>query len=136
MASTTRTIQTKFIFSQIISDLRDCLHWNITTSNENEVSENQKKVFNCIVRSLSASKQIYDAWLKIIQGTSLDEQKSIDLIILLIMIKVNEDKAYNIEQMVSEYVSTEDCFCCCTRNFFFFSFCYRSERKLKRNSMT
>lgn len=62
---------------------------------------NQKEVFNSIVRSLSASKQIYDAWLKVIQSTSLYEQKSVDLIVLLIMMKVNEDKAYYVEQLVS-----------------------------------
>ncbi len=64
---------------------------------------NQKKVFDCIVRSLSASKQMYENWLKIIQNTSFDDQKSVDLVILLIMVKVNEDKAYYIEQLVIGY---------------------------------
>lgn len=62
---------------------------------------NQKEVFDSIVRSLSASKQIYDAWFKAIQGTSLHDQKSVDWIILLIMMKVNEDKTYFVEQLVS-----------------------------------
>lgn len=90
------------ILFQIISDLRHCLRWEITPDNEKEVFANQKEVFDSIVRSLSASKQMYDTWMKIIQNALLDDQKSVDLIILLIMMKVNEDKTYYIEQLVCE----------------------------------
>lgn len=96
-----------YCISQLISELRHCLRWTITTTieNQNEIAKSQKEVFQCIVRSFTASKQIYDIWLKTIQTTLLDNQKSIDLIILLIMIKVNEDKTYYIEQLVSIWIS-------------------------------
>ncbi|KAG4067200.1 hypothetical protein HA402_000191 [Bradysia odoriphaga] len=90
----------------IISDLRECLRWNITPDNQQEIYANQKDVFDSIVRSLSASKQIYDIWLKNIQSTSLDDQKPVDLILLLIMMKVNEDKAYYIEQLIRKKIRT------------------------------
>ncbi|KAJ6632727.1 Fanconi anemia group D2 protein, partial [Pseudolycoriella hygida] len=86
--------------------LRDCLRWEKITVNEDEVIANQKEVFDSIVRSLSANKHIFDAWLKIIQSKEIDD---VDFIILLIMSKVNEDKSFYIEQLIRKKIKTEQC---------------------------
>lgn len=102
------------------------MRWNITAENAQEIYANQKEVFDSIVRSLSGTKQIYDNWLKTIQNTSADSQKPVDLIILLIMMEVNQDKAYYIEQLVIFRRFNHKMIHFCIRN------CWQIRKKIKQ----
>lgn len=57
-------------------------------------------MFGCISRTLIRSKQLFDVWLKYIQSNS-ERHKPIDLIILLMMMTINDEKSVAIENIVS-----------------------------------
>lgn len=64
------------------------------------IHANQKTVFNCISRYLLRSKDLYEIWLKIIQRKSDGQHKPIDLVVLLMMMTIKEDRSGYIEKIV------------------------------------
>lgn len=88
---------------EIIENLRSCLRWpQPLATTKNAIQKNQKEVFGCVNRSLIRSRQLFDVWLKRIQSI-MDEHKPIDLIILLMMMTINDEKSTYIENIVSGF---------------------------------
>lgn len=88
----------------IIKELRSCLKWPQSDVPMTRVAtqKNQKEVFACISQSLIRSKQLFDVWLKRIQAES-GPAKPIDLIILLMMMTINDERSNYIENIVSQF---------------------------------
>lgn len=86
---------------EIIENLRSCLKWpaELPTTRSN-IQKNQREVFGCVTRTLIRSKQLFDVWLKYIQA-NIERHKPIDLIILLMMMTINDEKSVAIENIVS-----------------------------------
>ena len=89
-----------YLLLQLINDLRTSLKWPTATNDQN-VANSQKAVFDCIARSLTRSKKLFDIWLKSIAQQVDDPAKPIDFIILLIMMSINDEKRNYIENIVS-----------------------------------
>lgn len=89
---------------EIIENLRSCLKWpeELPTTRAN-IQKNQRESFGCVSRSLIRSKQLFDVWLKHIQS-NCDRHKPIDLIILLMMMTINDEKSVSIENIVSRLI--------------------------------
>jgi hypothetical protein len=89
---------------QVIAELRVCLIWNVDKNDAKEVQTVQKSIFECIKRSLTISKVLFNGWLKAIQAIDdKHDHKPIDIIVLMIMIAVNDEKANAVESIVSIY---------------------------------
>lgn len=85
---------------EIIENLRSCVRFpDELPTTRSHIYKNQREVFGCISRTLIRSKQLFDVWLKCIQST--DKHKPIDLIILLMMMTINDEKSVTIENIVS-----------------------------------
>lgn len=86
---------------EIIDSLRSCLKWpEELPTTRTGIQKNQREVFGCISRSLIRSRQLFDIWLKRIQSNT-ETHKPIDLIILLMMMTINDEKSVAIENIVS-----------------------------------
>ncbi|XP_031621413.1 Fanconi anemia group D2 protein [Contarinia nasturtii] len=85
---------------ELIENLRLCLRWpeELPTTRAN-IQKNQRDVFGCISRTLIRSKQLFDVWLKLIQSNT-ERYKPIDLIILLMMTTINDEKSVAIENII------------------------------------
>lgn len=88
---------------EIIESLRSCVRFpdELPTTRSN-IYKNQREVFGCISRTLIRSRQLFDVWLKYIQSNT-DRHKPIDLIILLMMMTINDEKSVTIENIVSTF---------------------------------
>lgn len=86
---------------EIIENLRSCLKWpdELPTTRAN-IQKNQREVFGSISRTLIRSKQLFEVWLKHIQSIT-ERHKPIDLVILLMMMTINDEKTVAIENIVS-----------------------------------
>lgn len=86
---------------EIIENLRSCLKWpEVLATTRSSIQKNQREVFGCVSRTLIRSKQLFDVWLKHIQS-NIEQHKPIDLIILLMMMTINDEKSVAIENIVS-----------------------------------
>lgn len=86
---------------EIIENLRSCLKWpDELPTTKASIQKNQREVFGCISRTLIRSKQLFDVWLKHIQSIT-ERHKPIDLVILLMMMTINDEKTVAIENIVS-----------------------------------
>lgn len=86
---------------EIIENLGSCLKWpDELPTTRSIIQKNQREVFGCISRTLIRSKQLFEVWLKHIQSIT-ENHKSIDLIILFMMMTINDEKTVAIENIVS-----------------------------------
>lgn len=86
---------------EIIDNLRSCLKWpDELPTTRSSIYKNQREVFGCISRTLIRSKQLFDVWLKHIQSNT-ETHKPIDVILLLMMMTINDEKSVAIENIVS-----------------------------------
>lgn len=86
---------------EIIESLRSCLAWpEELPTTRSGIQKNQREVFGCVSRTLIRSKQLFDVWLKHIQSNT-DKHKPIDVILLLMMMTINDEKSVTIENIVS-----------------------------------
>lgn len=89
------------VLTEVIESLRSCLRWpDELPTTRMAIHKNQHEVFACINRTLIRSKQLFDVWLKRIQA-NIEAYKPIDLIILLMMCHINDEKSNYIENIVS-----------------------------------
>lgn len=86
---------------EIIESLRSCVRFpdELPTTRAN-IHKNQREVFGCISRTLIRSKQLFDVWLKYIQSIT-ERHKPIDMIILLMMMTIKDERSVYIENIVS-----------------------------------
>lgn len=88
---------------EIIESLRSCVRFpDELPTTRSIIYKNQREVFGCISRTLIRSRQLFDVWLKYIQSNT-DRHKPIDLIILLMMMTINDEKSVTIENIVSTF---------------------------------
>lgn len=82
--------------------MRSALKWPSTDlpTTKATIHANQKNVFTCISRYLLRSKDLFEIWLKHIQGNAGGRHKPIDLIILLMMMTIKENRSHHIETIV------------------------------------
>lgn len=85
---------------EIIANLRSCLKWpdDLPTTKAN-IHKNQREVISAVSRTLIRSKQLFDVWLKYIQS-NVDKHLPIDLIVLIMMMTINDEKSIAIENIV------------------------------------
>lgn len=87
---------------QLICDLRKSLRFNNPTTNRTEQDLTQRSVFDRIFTALIQSRKLYDIWLKTIQNaTESEREPSLDVLVLLVMQSVNDEKRNFIENVVS-----------------------------------
>lgn len=95
-------------FNKVVNDLRNCLQWNQSadcgapTVSDRDIS--QLAVFECIVRSLKSSQKLFENWLKVIKNVLTDDTKPIDLLVLLIMMSINDERTNQIDNIVSRHL--------------------------------
>lgn len=86
---------------EIIDNLRSCLKWpEELPTTRSSIQKNQREVFGCVSRTLIRSKQLFDVWLKHIQSNT-ERHKPIDLVLLMMMMTINDEKSVAIENIVS-----------------------------------
>lgn len=88
---------------QLICDLRKSLRFNENSkTNRTEHDLTQRAVFDRIFTALIKSKSLYTIWLKTIQNASETEREpAVDVLVLLLMQSVNDEKRNFIENIVS-----------------------------------
>lgn len=74
----------------------------VESSSQIENDQYQKEVFDYISRSLYSSKKHFDIWLKCIQ--KFETPKSIDFLIYLMMMTVNDERTKYLENIVTFFV--------------------------------
>jgi Fanconi anaemia protein FancD2 nuclease len=85
----------------MISELRKSLQWPRDGDAELRRSV-QLSVFFLIGRSLKFKKAMFSGWLRTIQAINdKHDHRPIDLIVLVVMIKTNDEKASVVEDVVS-----------------------------------
>lgn len=90
-------------FLQIIDILRRCLKWNSADFPEAEVKRCKISVFDCLTKALRRSKVLFDCWFKaIVASQNVADQKSIDFLVLLVMLSVREDKFTGINSLIKQ----------------------------------
>lgn len=69
------------------------------------VNETQKVVFEFILRALKRSKELSEAWLKsILNANGADEIYPTDIIVLIIMSAINEDRSFYLENVLKRKI--------------------------------
>lgn len=87
---------------QLIGDLRKTLRFNNPNTNRTANDLIQRAIFDRIFTALIQSKKLYDIWLKSIQNASETEREpTVDVLVLLVMQSVNDEKRNFIENVVS-----------------------------------
>lgn len=105
---------TKFILNcdrsencmELITRFRKAMKWNNVDETERGlVNEIQKIVFEFINRALKRSKELSEAWLKsILNANKADEIYSTDIIVLILMSSINEDKSVYLENVLKRKI--------------------------------
>jgi hypothetical protein len=86
---------------EMITELRECLLWP-RDSDPKLRRTVQQSVFFLIGRSLKVKKAMFSGWLRAIQAIDdKNDHHPIDLIVLVVMIKTNDEKASVVESVVS-----------------------------------
>lgn len=89
---------------QLIGDLRKTLRFNNPNTNRTANDLIQRAIFDRIFTALIQSKKLYDIWLKSIQNASETEREpTVDVLVLLVMQSVNDEKRNFIENVVSVF---------------------------------
>lgn len=92
---------------RVISELRECLDWKSLDCSEEVKNANKLSIFNCIYNTLKGSKKIFEAWTKAILGISTScEHGSMDLLILVIMMSINDEKCNFLELNIRRRISS------------------------------
>lgn len=92
---------------RVISELRECLDWKSLECSTEDKNTNKLTIFNCIYNTLKGSKKIFEAWTKAILGISTScEQNSMDLLILIIMMSINDEKCNFLELNIRRRISS------------------------------
>lgn len=88
---------------QLVSDLRKALCFtNMSNTNRSDLDAIQRAIFDRICTALIRSKKLFDIWLKTIQN-SIDSERepAVDMLVLLVMQSVNDERRNFIESVVS-----------------------------------
>uniref|UniRef100_A0A1A9WNL2 Fanconi anemia group D2 protein n=1 Tax=Glossina brevipalpis TaxID=37001 RepID=A0A1A9WNL2_9MUSC len=93
---------------ELVNTLRQILIWgeNNTTSSLSKNKTAQIELFGYIERGLIRSKKFYTIWLKTISNLSAAQFKSIDFVVLLLLMDVREDNASYIENVFKHFSKT------------------------------
>lgn len=91
---------------ELITRFRKALNWrNVDEAERRFVNEAQKIVFEFILRSLKRSKELNEAWLKsILNASRAEEIYTIDIIIIILMSAINEDKSLYLENVLKRKI--------------------------------
>lgn len=88
---------------QLVGDLRKALCFtNMSNTNRSDLDAIQRAIFDRICTALIRSKKLFDIWLKTIQN-SIDSERepAVDMLVLLVMQSVNDERRNFIESVVS-----------------------------------
>ncbi|EDV43092.1 uncharacterized protein Dana_GF18312 [Drosophila ananassae] len=97
---------------ELVNTLRDIFNWRHMNYKENSSplvndKKSQLELFGFVELGLIRSKKFYQMWQKTIAGLPADHFSSLDLIVLLLLIHVNEDHSLYIENIIRRRVKIE-----------------------------
>ncbi|KAL9900180.1 fancd2 isoform 1-T3 [Glossina fuscipes fuscipes] len=90
---------------ELVNTLREILIWceHHTTTSLARDKQAQLELFSNIEKSLIRSKKFYTIWLKTIANLTAAQIKSIDLVVLLLLIDIREDNTLYIENILKHH---------------------------------
>ncbi|XP_053945249.1 Fanconi anemia group D2 protein homolog [Anastrepha ludens] len=89
---------------ELVTTIRQILVWRLNTPMERET---QIQLFNCIEQALVRSKKFYTFWQKILSSLPGSQFRSLDFIMLLLLIHIKEDNYMYIENVLRRRIKLE-----------------------------
>lgn len=92
----------------LIDKIRLVLNWESADEEKRSIIDSQNGVFEFILRALKRSRELCDLWLKSIMNSSTpDLTYPIDIIVLIIMSTINEDRSSYLESLLKRKIKAE-----------------------------
>ncbi|KAH8294661.1 hypothetical protein KR018_001006 [Drosophila ironensis] len=105
-------IDTDESVKQLVLALRDIFNWRETNAKDKSSQpacdkKSQLELFGFLELGITRSKKFYQMWQRSISGLPGNEFSSLDLIVLLLLIHVNDDNSLYIENIIRRRVKLE-----------------------------